>query len=464
MKTYKLICILLAILLSRQVSAQTCDCEAEFTHIKSFMEQNYAGFKDKQALITKAGYEKLANEYLGYARSPHSHEECLMIISQFLSHFKDDHVSIGANFDATKVDSSFVSQRQIIPISDEKIAELRKSKTAEGIYDFKWDSGAYKIAVIKDKTPLHDYIGVIIGSKLPGWKKGMLKIEGKQVNDSLLRGVIYMKNQMPKPEGFFIGRNILGGDWQREGTVGEKRISKYVPVASKKLDDKTLYIKISNFSLGNYKNIDSVFKVNTDALKTMPYLVLDLRGNGGGGDFSYTPILPYIYTDPIHEIGADLYATEANISGYKKNLDDKDMPENERISLEKTIAYMEANKGKWITKSTDNVMSNYKKLPEPIKVVVLIDKGCASTTEQFLLAARQSSKVILMGENTSGTLDYSNWVEAPFSCMPYVLRYSTTRSRRLDVGQGIDNAGIKPDRYLNPNEDWIKAAMDALEK
>ena len=125
---------------------------------------------------------------------------------------------------------------------------------------------------------------------------------------------------------------------------------------------------------------------------------------------------------------------------------------------------MEAHKGEWINWSDDGTYSNFTRLPYPQKVVVLIDAGCASTTEQFLLEARQSSKVTLMGQNTSGTLDYSNWVESPLVCFPYVLRYPTTRSRRIDVGQGIDNIGIKPNRYLNPKENWVKAAVQELEK
>jgi len=69
-----------------------------------------------------------------------------------------------------------------------------------------------------------------------------------------------------------------------------------------------------------------------------------------------------------------------------------------------------------------------------------------------------------MGDNTSGTLDYSNVREAPFLCMPYILCYSTTRSRRLDVGQGIDNIGVKPNIELKPGTDWIEAAVKELEK
>jgi len=160
----------------------------------------------------------------------------------------------------------------------------------------------------------------------------------------------------------------------------------------------------------------------------------------------------------------DVLATDANINGWRNWLNDKDRSEENVRFIKGVIETMEANKGKMLNINDDQTTTMEKVLPYPTKVVILTDKGCASTTEQFLLWARQSKKVILMGNNTSGTLDYSNKIEAPFLCMPYILQYSSSRSRRLDAGQGIDNIGIPPNRRLAPNEDWIKAAVSVLEK
>jgi hypothetical protein len=459
----KLLLPAILILLTVECRAQSCECETEFTYIKNFMEKNYAGFKDKQAQMTKAGYEKLVKQYLDYSRLPHSKEQCLPIIVSFLAHFKDDHVSTRSHFDAAKLDSAYMSQRQIIPLTDERIAVLRKSTSFEGIYDFH-DPLLYKIAVIKDKTLIHDYVGIIISSNAKGWKRGMIKLEGTMVSDSVMKGVLYMINGKPKQEGFTFGKDALWGDWHREGTNPSRGSYKYEPVASRKLSDKTLYIKISSFSPSNAKNIDSILKVNKDALATTPNLVLDLRGNGGGADFAAMPLLPYVYTNPIKSTGTSLLSTEANIKGWKKYLDDEDLSEKEKNSIKGTIQQLENNPGKWVSHSSDGNIDGYTKLANPAKVIILIDKNCASTTEQFSLYARQSTKVTFMGQNTSGTLDYSNVVEAPFPCMPYILRYSSSRSRRLDKGEGIDNIGIKPDLYLNANDDWIAKAINLLEK
>jgi len=170
-----------------------------------------------------------------------------------------------------------------------------------------------------------------------------------------------------------------------------------------------------------------------------------------------------VYTGPIKHIGNDLLSTDANIAGWKNILNDNDRSEENKQSLRKTVASLEANRGKMVMNANDFDITGYKIQPNPAKVVILIDNNCASTTEEFLLQSRQSKKVTLMGQNTSGTLDYSNVIQAPFSCMPYVLNYSSSRSRRVDVGQGIDETGIKPAVYLQEKDDWIKKAQETLE-
>ena len=93
-----------------------------------------------------------------------------------------------------------------------------------------------------------------------------------------------------------------------------------------------------------------------------------------------------------------------------------------------------------------------------------MDKGCGSTAEEFLLAARQSKKVILMGQPSAGVLDYANMRGAKMQQLPYALYYATSRSRRVDIGEGIDNKGIMPQILLGSQEDWVETVQDYLEE
>jgi Peptidase family S41 len=451
-------------LVNGKTFAQTCSCETEFLNIKNIMEQHYAGYKDKIKFITKAVYDKKTSSLIQMAKSSRSKEKCVLIISTYISLFKDQHVSFSFSTAAnnTGIDSVVMNNKEVMVLPEKKLQQLRLSKGIEGIYYFRSDS-SYKVAVIRDPAVTREYVAVLLESKIPHWKKGMVKFEMQKYRDKMMKGVLYLRNHSVRPEWFSIGENSIGGDWQREGTTRKTNQEKaYVPVASKSLTPKTLYIKISSFDVDNAKNIDSLIKANRSILDSTPNLILDLRNNGGGADFAYGPLLPYIYTNPVKGIGVDVLSTEFNIATWKKILTMEGLPEETIKNLNGMIKKMESNKGKFVNIADDEIDSSFTPVPYPKNIIVLINQGCASTTEQFLLAALQSKKVRLMGEPTGGVLDYANVRETDFSCLPYTLYYATTRSRRVDAGQGIDNIGIKP-HIIAKSNDWIEEALKILE-
>ena len=82
-------------------------------------------------------------------------------------------------------------------------------------------------------------------------------------------------------------------------------------------------------------------------------------------------------------------------------------------------------------------------LSSPGRIVVLID-GAGSTAEQFLLAARQSRKVTLMGqENSAGVLDFANQVSEETPSGRFRLFWGISRSLRLPEDP-VDPDGIAP--------------------
>lgn len=108
----------------------------------------------------------------------------------------------------------------------------------------------------------------------------------------------------------------------------------------------------------------------------------------------------------------------------------------------------------------------------PKNVGIIINSGNASSAEQFLLTAKNSSKVILFGnENTAGVYDYSNITPKELPSGKYKLWLPATRSRRLP-DHPIDNIGIAPDIHipLEPTlqlfdrlDDWVYFVKNYLE-
>ena len=127
---------------------------------------------------------------------------------------------------------------------------------------------------------------------------------------------------------------------------------------------------------------------------------------------------------------------------------------------------MEKNIGKFVSLSSAisirRVDTIYK---YPQNVGIIINDGCASTTEQFLLAAKQSKKVKLFGKKTSGALDVSNIYYADSPCEEFRLYYILTKSYRIP-DMAIDDVGIQPDFFIDdeiPVYQWIDYVKTVLD-
>jgi len=455
---------LLILLFACNSFGQSCNCPQEFNFIKEKVEKNYAGFKDKVNDKTKAKYDKWTQSVLEHSKSISTSAHCLYLINDWLTFFRDGHLQVGRNRISKEKEESFIKERihgiENLKLSDEDLAGLRNKKGIEGIY---WDKNLTScIAVISNKTSFRDYAGVVISSNAGKWMPGQVVLELKKSKHTL-KGVLYDRYYIPENVSFPLKQDALG-PFKREGSDRSSvESSSGATVASKLLSSKTLYIKISTFNQANARNIDSVFKANQSILNKMPYLILDLRNNGGGADFSYRAITPYLYTKPLKLIGADVLATDDNIAGWAAIATTNGIPADQKIFITNVIQMMKQHIGKLVSFSEDRDITFDSVLPYPKKIIILINKDCGSTTEEFLLMAKQSDKVVLMGEHTAGVLDYANMRGADFYGMPYMLYWATSRSRRIDKGLTIDNVGIRPDKYLTHEQDWIDEAKDFVE-
>lgn len=446
-------------------SAQNCDCAKAFQEAKSAIERNYAGLRDKVNDSNKSAYNSLTSQIEKEIRDVKEASYCAYFIQKWFAFFKDGHIQLTwdrSNPLSVEEQKKLEKEYRGELLSEKKIEQLKKSKTIEGIY---WNvDSLYRIAIVKNPNAFGTYVGLVLASSDSLWKPGKIMLELKQESKGSIEGLSYTRRILPKRVTWEIGENHIS-DWIRDGTFTQYReTTPNKNVSSRVMSDKTLYVKISTFNQANAKGIDSLFKENRQNLSARKNLILDLRGNGGGADFSYEPIIDYIYTDSIRSIGADVFSSKDNINGWEVLLTMNDIPEKTKIFVRKLISDMKAHENQFVSITENHYIKRdtIKKYPE--KIVILMDKGCGSTAEEFLLAARQSKKVILMGQPSAGVLDYANMRGAKMQHLPYALYYATSRSRRVDIGEGIDNKGITPQILLGPQEDWVKTAQNYLEE
>jgi hypothetical protein len=209
----------------------------------------------------------------------------------------------------------------------------------------------------------------------------------------------------------------------------------------------TAVLTIKTCNLSYKSHLDSIVGANSVRFQNIEHLIIDLRGNEGGGDAMFDTLIPYLYTNPILFYSADLWASENNIKVFEDFLTNPDVPEESKKTVETIVANGKKNPNQFVPMSENKidtlVLDSVRESPK--KVSVLIDQNCKSATEQFLLLAKQSKKTTLYGmTNSGGALDYANlnFVETPSGY--WYASVPTTRTRRLPEFP-VDPKGIAPD-------------------
>jgi len=165
--------------------------------------------------------------------------------------------------------------------------------------------------------------------------------------------------------------------------------------------------------------------------------------------------MPYLYTKPILKEGGYVLATPENIkdSGYAKEY--PETSDSIRNVFKKHLTELKAHQGEMYKLYPMDTIKFKTISKNPERVSFLVNRGTGSAAEMFLLEAKQSKKVKLYGEHSSGAVDYTEFVKVEMPCKFYTLYYPTCKSLRLP-DYPLDNIGIKPDVIIPADvTDWI---------
>jgi len=408
--------ITVAVMITYSANGQTCTCESNFEWVKKTFEENDAGFQyilEKKGQTAYSIHNQLTLEKVKTAKTL---TECTKLLYEWLKFFRSGHIGIESLINETTTSTSqnvsqtsqTISQTAQNPeiwngnISQfEKYIETKKEVDLEGV----WESGGYKIGIQKEGS---NYVGFIIESDIECWME--------------------------------------------------------------ELNATTLYLRIPSFGYENKSAIDQVLAENKEKILKTENLIIDVRNNGGGADQSFSELLPFLYTNPIKTIGVEYLISPIMKNQYLFELSTvnfDDMDEETRQWAKRVSDKLEGSKlGEFVNLYGDSI-SIYQQstvFEYPKNIGIIVDGGCGSTTEQFLLAAKQSKKVKLFGTSTYGALDISNLTDVESPCKEFRLWYCMSRSLRIPEF-AIDGVGLQPDYYLDksiPQHQWVEFVNEIL--
>lgn len=460
--------VLLTFIITNLSYGQQCDCNSEFQWLKNTIEDNDAGF---QSVVKEKGieyYQFYNNFYEQKVKNVTDLMKCTDLLKSWLKFFRKEHLYL---YPIAETGLSSFPKREI-NIENLKL-ELEKKD-----YDFLegiWEIGDYEVAIAKENKQT---IGVIINTSNPNWEKGQIKFI---LNENLNDGIFFLGDKLHTPknienieyltkgililDNFYLKRNYPKHDFSKEELDFLFEMSSTNPFF-KQIDENTNYLRVPSFDFAKKDEISDLVDINLKELTSKDNLIIDLRGNGGGADVSFFPLLKILYTNPIVSMGIERLSSKINNESLKEELDFTQMSKDDVEWYTEKINELENNIGKFVDVEGVKFMTNKFDTiySQPNNIAILIDKNCASSTEEFLLMAKQSKKVKLFGHPTSGALDISNLNEVISPTKSFKLYYGTTKSIRENYK--IDDVGIQPDFYLHKyifKHNWVKYVRDLIE-
>ena len=459
--------------------AQEKKCLSDFDFILNKIKNDYPGYADK---VNEENIEELKvleseirEKLIQYSDS------CYSYLNEYTDWFKDHHLRVSYHRKDKKSRKKESYEKRYSEFKPDSICQ--KSNTIEGI----WIGYRGSFAVKKSDGK---YLGISID--LSGYDKNQVIFEATDKGNNQFDLTTYRYNRRFKPKremaSLMLNNSVfeIHDDTRFVRQTSDKKadmafVSSYIPqypnglntyFVAVGLSDSTFYVRVPGFSSSMANDL---IAKHWDEIVSRPNLIIDIRNNGGGQDYYYQKLAELIYTHPYESKGVEWYATEGIVQDWENAIKNGNIKEGFEDNAKALLEKLKENVGGFVTypdRSMDKKIERDSIYSYPKRVGIIINGANASSAEQFLLTAKNSSKVSLFGnENTAGVLDYSNITPKELPSGKYKLWLPATRSKRLPENP-IDNIGIAPDVYipLEPTiqlfdrlDDWVYFVKNYME-
>lgn len=306
---------------------------------------------------------------------------------------------------------------------------------------------------------------MVVHSKTPLWRVGQVKLELQRLpGQQRYRILQYNRNHsisylgdITQEQGY-----LRGTSWRK---VGLSPLPVVGPLAYRSLTASTTYLRLPSFNGALKTELDSIYRLVAAAPPRN--LIIDVRGNGGGSDDNVLGLIPFLYTAPFQDDQREeYYVTPDNITRlaeYYRTMQ-RDSASYGASALQQVRATLrwlhQVPTGQFRSNPAAPLRTFTGTIGAPERVVILYDRGCASSCETLLFWAKHSTKTTLAGENSGGYVGYGNVFSLPTPCLGLQLSATTLR---LPNQVAYEAVGVAPDVRLASEQDWLLQVLHLLE-
>ncbi|MEY9974655.1 C-terminal processing protease CtpA/Prc [Lysinibacillus sp. RC46] len=391
-----------------------------FDEVIQIMKTDYAGYLDKKHINRPENY--LITEDM-------TDKDFVETIQSYLLDFKDGHLSFNA-------------KKAVIPNRGFKVRRYQN---------------ALYVTEVTNETRLQ------IGDAI-------LEIDGLTIEEFEMLYSKILEDPVPERQYWNVGlrqakRVLVNRDDDKFLLpLATYERSPYVPsYVFKKLDNKTVYLKIADFSQA--QPIQDLLNNHESELNKSHNLIIDVRVNYGGNDLFYFPILNYVFDREL-KFKSLFHEDEMMYTNYTDR--------NCLLWIKELKAYLtqelDSEMQKWIQEEITKFETNYSKglvaVPEeldytiqgqsnPKNVYVLTDVTCGSSGDTFVQNVKKSPKVTVVGRPTMGIMDFFNVVTVDFDDYEFVYSLS-----KMHENYHYNDTGVKPHIYIPWTPQHLHEDMD----
>jgi hypothetical protein len=448
--------------LSLRLFGQECSCLSQFSFVKNYYQRNNPAFQIiKNDPTAHKNYIIQVKKLTTEISKEKSNDRCNIYFDKYVSLLKDHHSGIDVSLQRLNLDLN--SQKSVDSfratkgyksfkkIEIDTVTLLSRLKTkpqadVEGLY-----RTSTNIILAVMETQPGSYMGVVM-KKNKLLDVGHILLELKKRDNTNYECVYHTGLLAVNFENVYGNVEIKNGQIAQLGfsKIGAQNEAATRPYAFRELDSTTNYIKLTSFERKLKPELDSFYRSIDGLIQSKPYLIIDLRDNGGGAEECYFSLLKYVYTRPLQIDNVDVWVSPDNIARYEEIGASQTLIN--RMKKAKPFGFIPQLEGpaeRWTMEGTTN----------PKKVALLFNRKTASSAEGMITYAMQSDKVITMGENSGGHIGFGDVMTTKIPCGKYSLRSTTTKYHN---NSRYEFVGIAPKVYLSAEEDWIEVARKML--
>ena len=436
-------------------------CATDLSLLERKMHLDYAGYTMElrgQHLRDFAAMKAAAQARADSTRG----DACYFVLRDFVDWFDDPHLFL---YERAAIDSAETARRagrvERHAISEPDARRYFRSRGArldliEGI----WYDRGLRVAIIPDSGRLpNGYVAVVLTGDTSSWPAGTVRAHITRRSANTYDVALSTASFAVVHRRAVIYRHVLlrlsPGIWGKEFPVAPADsgtldpVDPHRPVLYRR--NGTLVFAIPSHD-GFRAVVDSLVKANRETLAHADRMIVDLRGNEGGGSQMTESIEPFISLvkekpNPFPTDGALMLSSDDQIAfarrgfGAETTAFVRSLVERLRAHPGELVPLDDPETSKQPPAPRDWVVAS-----GPRAVGVLIDRGTVSASEVLVLTALRSPRATVFGEPTAGALDYQTASIVSISPREkrWYLGYGTiTRTRELPRG-GMRGRGIPP--------------------